>query len=297
MRLGRYAVAVILAACTALGAEGGGETRAVTYGPGRQLCTLANKAVNESSGMACGWVNEGVFWTNNDSGDKPRVYAFSTEGKDLGTFTLAGATARDWEDMASFRVGKTGYLLLADVGDNGRRRKSCTLYIAREPALSGADKATSHELKLEQTIVFKYEDGPHDCESVAIDPTGRTIYLVSKDAGRLTRVYELAVPKRTDGKVQVARAVATLKLRWATAMDISRDGRHAVVCTYTDAFEYTRQEGETWARAFAHEARTVKLPRRRQGESICYGRDGKTLYLTSEKVPTPLIEVPVAGAR
>jgi hypothetical protein len=35
------------------------------------------------------------------------------------------------------------------------------------------------------------------------------------------------------------------------------------------------------------------MPRRRQGESICYGPDGKTLYLTSEQLPTPLWEVPV----
>jgi len=41
------------------------------------------------------------------------------------------------------------------------------------------------------------------------------------------------------------------------------------------------------------------MPRRVQGESICYGPDGKTLYLTSEckgkdpANPAPLLEVPV----
>jgi hypothetical protein len=34
------------------------------------------------------------------------------------------------------------------------------------------------------------------------------------------------------------------------------------------------------------------MPLRRQGESICYGPDGRSLYLTSEKLPTPLIEIP-----
>lgn len=32
---------------------------------------------------------------------------------------------------------------------------------------------------------------------------------------------------------------------------------------------------------------------RAQGESIAYGPDGESLYLASEKVPTPLLEVPV----
>jgi hypothetical protein len=36
------------------------------------------------------------------------------------------------------------------------------------------------------------------------------------------------------------------------------------------------------------------MPQRRQGETVCYGPDGKTLYLTSEFAPTPLFEVPVA---
>ena len=39
--------------------------------------------------------------------------------------------------------------------------------------------------------------------------------------------------------------------------------------------------------------REIGMPLRIQGESICYGPDGKTLYLTSEKLPTPLWEVPV----
>ncbi len=34
------------------------------------------------------------------------------------------------------------------------------------------------------------------------------------------------------------------------------------------------------------------MPQRNQGESVCYGADGRTLYLTSEFAPTPLLEVP-----
>ena len=32
----------------------------------------------------------------------------------------------------------------------------------------------------------------------------------------------------------------------------------------------------------------VTMPIRRQGESICYAADGHSLYLTSERQPTPL---------
>jgi hypothetical protein len=75
-------------------------------------------------------------------------------------------------------------------------------------------------------------------------------------------------------------------------MDISADGLRAVVLTYGPAFEYVRAGGEKWSAAFRRPGRKLWMPGRRQGESICYGPDGKTLYLTSEKLPTPLLEVP-----
>ena len=90
-----------------------------------------------------------------------------------------------------------------------------------------------------------------------------------------------------------ARKIATLKIPPATAMDVSPDGRRAVVLTYANAYEYARGEKEDWAAAFSRRPCEIVVPPRRQGESICYGVDGKTLYLTSEKLPTPLIEVPV----
>ena len=88
--------------------------------------------------------------------------------------------------------------------------------------------------------------------------------------------------------------MATLKIRTTSAMDISPDGLRAVVLTYGSAYEYVRGPKETWAQGFSRQPRELRMPRRQQGESICYGHDGKSLYLTSEKVPTPLLEVPVA---
>jgi len=60
---------------------------------------------------------------------------------------------------------------------------------------------------------------------------------------------------------------------------------------YGNAYEYRREPAEDWKAAFARQPRTIQMPARAQGESICYGPDGQTLYLTSEKTPTPLLEV------
>jgi hypothetical protein len=259
----------------------------IRYGRGVRLARLANPKITESSGLAPSRRHKGVLWTHNDSGDRPRVFAVSLAGKNLGAYTVKGAKARDWEDMASFVTEAGSFLLLADVGDNDRRRKSCHLYIAGEPRKVGG-KRRSGSMKLRMTIEFTYEDGPRDCEAVAVDPVEKAIYLVSKGPGRKSTVYRLPLPAQPPAGAMVAKPVATLGMIQVTAMDISPDGLRAVVATYLDAFEYARLPGETWVQAFGRQPRRIGLPLRRQGESICYGSDGTTLFLTSERTPTPL---------
>lgn len=265
----------------------------IQYGAGRQIARLANRQIHESSGLACSRRTSGVFWTHNDSGDGPVLYAFDTKGSHLASLRLQGAQARDWEDMASFRRGGKSYLLVGDIGDNRGRRASCTIYVVAEPAVNPRTPNATGRLKPLWVIRFRYEGGPVNCEAVGIDPTDGTILLVSKEAALSCKVYALPWPKKPTAAVRVAKAIAELAVPIVTAMDISPDGRRAVVLTYLHACEFVRGPGETWSEAFSRRPRLIPMPPRRQGESICYGPDGKTLYLTSEKLPTPLIEVPV----
>jgi hypothetical protein len=287
----------------------------VEYAPGRELCRLENPEITESSGVALGRANDGVFWTHNDSGDEPRLFAFDIEGRDLGVFTVTGASHGDWEDVASFSDGKRGYIVIADVGDNLARREECRIYVVEEPRVEGpraesvdaeqpsaAPQERGRAADVVQTIRFTYEDGPRDCESVAVDVEARTVYLVDKVMRLRCKVYALPIPERETEEPSVAKAVATVNVPAATAMDMSPDGRRAVVLTYLDACEYVRAPDETWAEAFARPPRVIRMPFRAQGEGICYGSDGETLYLTSEvamsgDVACPLLEVPVVKHR
>src|SRR4051812_36986774 len=63
-----------------------------------QIATLEDRAVTESSGVVASRLNPGLFWTHNDSGDGPFVYAFDHEGRRRGVWRVEGAQARDWED-------------------------------------------------------------------------------------------------------------------------------------------------------------------------------------------------------
>lgn len=280
-----------IAQATAIEAADPGET--VRYGPGRKLGQLANDAIAESSGMACCRHTPGVFWTHNDSGDAARIYAFNSQGEDLGTCLLAGARARDWEDMASFTLGRKHYLLLGDTGDNYLRADVHHLYLIEEPPFDPRRGTVAQSVPVTHTISYRYEDGRHNCESVAVDSTNKTILLVAKELGSQCNVYALSWPVKDSDQPLVARKIATLKIPPTTGMDVSPDGRRAVVLTYGSAYEYRRGVQEDWATALARPPQVITLPSRRKGEAICYGVDGKTLYLTSEAVPAPLFQVPV----
>jgi hypothetical protein len=267
---------------------------ALQYGRPRELSQLKDDRINESSGIAASIRYRDAFWTHNDSGDSARIFLISKEGRTLAVAGIKGASAVDWEDIASFKLGGEDYILIADAGNNRTRRESFVLYIIREPVINvhlEGEEAPEIEVEPDLEISFHYEDRAHDCEAVALDPAESMIYLVTKDSEEC-KVYSMPIPPKESTAPNIAKFVAPLGIRNATALDISPDGRRAVVLTYDDVYEFSRSNGETWAQAFSREPRLIKAPVREQGEAVCYGSDGKSLYLTSEKARQPLWEIP-----
>ncbi len=284
-RLREALAAIAILACQTVNAEDG---NAAGVRPvkllAKQVATLENIDILESSGLAASRQTPGLFWTHNDSGDGPRLFAFNTSGRDQGVVSLSGIQAVDWEDIASFRRDNRGWLLVADVGDNARRRETCQLHVLPEPTL----RATA--AKVHTTINFRYASGPRDCEAVGLDVSTNTALLVSKSILN-TEVSAIKLLPTPNNEILVAHAIATISVPLATALDLSPDGTKAIVLTYADAYEFQRRRDESWASAFKRKPQVVKMPPRKQGESICYGPDGRCLYLTSERRPTPLWKV------
>src|SRR6476619_1233791 len=87
------------------------------YGPPATIATIKEKSIAESSGLVASRTTPGAYWTHNDSGDGPFIYAFNTRGDSLGIFRVTGAQAFDWEDMASGPGpdANKSYLYLGDI--------------------------------------------------------------------------------------------------------------------------------------------------------------------------------------
>lgn len=246
------------------------------------FCELLDEDVSESSGVAPSMIQDDVYYTHNDSGDKPRFFRFNVFGTVTGVYTLKGAKAIDWEDMASARVKGKNYLFFGDIGDNLRKRDHVTVYRVKEPTVGGVNKVA-----VDETYRFKYPDGAHDCEALFVTSDG-AVWLVTKESVGESRVYTA----RASGTNAIESLALVGKVRTdtrgfggklVTGADLSADARHIMLRTYTGALEFAvPKQFRDWV---SQPPTRVKTATEKQGEAICYSRDGRSLVTTSEYVP------------
>ena len=256
---------------------------------------LQSAALNESSGVAISTLDPQIVWTHNDSGDIPRLFAFTRGGQWIAELKLQGAAAVDWEDMCSFQRDGKSYLAVGDVGDNLRKRTSVVIYILEEPPLL-PDPPLPKQLAIAdfERIEIQFSSGAVNCESLAYDPLEDRFLLATKELLRC-RLYSLAAQPNPQGAVVVASHSLSLGVPLVTAADISSDGRWLVLATYGPACLLRRGQCGRWD-ASEGAVQILELPARKQGESICFADENAQLLLTSEFAPTPLWSIPFEGA-
>jgi hypothetical protein len=256
---------------------------------------LTSPAVTEASGLAASPSAEGFLWMVNDSGGSPEIHLAATDGTPRGAMTVADAVNKDWEDLAAFTVSGNHCLLIADTGDNASTRENCTLYIVREPTLPAVGEALSGKVPILWQITFSYEDGPRDCESVAVDAENAKVILVCKRT-EPPGVYELPL---LPAKNAIARKIGTTATKapgivsipfanQPTGLDISACNRMAAIVTYYGVFLFRRGEKETWTDAFGKNPEHLGGHRLQQAESVAFSRDGASIFAVSEKVSSPI---------
>lgn len=201
--------------------------------------------LHESSGIAVSRRQDGILWTHNDSGDENRLYAIDLTGEVLATFLVRDATNIDWEDIALGPCPRVPRecLYIADTGDNLRRRESVSIYIVPEPDVRRDRPSDSQETEPASKVDFRYEDGPHDVEAMAVGPSG-DILLVSKGQRSPIKAYQLLRDDLFNSPL-VARLKNDPGLRalqtsasWVTGAAFSPSGDRVVVRTYTELFFY-----------------------------------------------------------
>lgn len=265
---------------------------------------LASDDIMEASGMQASHARAGDFFVHNDEGE-PVLYAIDESGADLGSITIVPAKNKDWEDLTSVPVADGRWLVVGDIGDNKAKRKSVKLYFVEEPTTGKHDRY-SGRVDLKHTLRLTYPDGPRDCESLAYDPVGNQILLLSKrdkPAGLYSVDLETALTE-AEADLKFLGTIAKLRpptsndrfkfggrtdfISQPTGFDISTDGSEAAVITYRSLYRFRRNPGEDMLSVLQRKPDEVVGPPAVQNEAISYSVDGRAIYVTTEKKPAPV---------
>ena len=293
-----YSCLIVLAFCCSAGCFGDEVTSVA-----KELCIVQDPQILEASGLAICRTMENAVWMHNDSGDTPRLFLVGLDGATIGIVNVKGVTANDWEDVCSFEINGQSWLLVGDIGDNAHQRSvkspACQLLLLKEPTLKVSEsgtKVTEVSIDVTRTVEFQFPDGPHDCESLAVDTINNTILLVTKSAPNKCAMYSLPLTLTGGKETLKAEHVTPISATFATAMDLSTDGRRLAIVNMWGGVMLTRKDAQkdSWADASMNGLTTLSLPKRKQGESVCFATDGNSLLLNSEGASQPLWQIKIA---
>jgi hypothetical protein len=256
--------------------------------------------VVESSGLAASLCQPDVFWTHNDAGDDAFLFAMSETGKNLGTYRVANAQNDDWEDIASYKAADgTCYLYIGDIGNNKLDRSKLVVYRVKEPVIGPTGQSSNRKNPLPtspaEAGLFKYQDTPHNAESLLVQPLTGDVYVLSKRLDGPSLVFKFA-PQFGMQQPVVAMKMGEVSLPavpngLVTGGAISPDAKRVIVCDYSSGYELTLNGSAGFDEIWKSKPVPVDLGERKHGEAVTYAPDGKAIFGTNEGKKAEIFEL------
>lgn len=188
------------------------------------VCQLPAE-ISESSGL---WVEAtDRFWTHNDSGDDPVLYAFDSSGLLVHQLFLPSATNVDWEDLAFDYAGR---MFIGDFGNNSQQRTDLKIHIVPWPLDTTG--------LIPGVLAFSYPDQVTFPSLANFDMEGfffrnDSLYLFSKNKITNTTGYSKVYRLPADTGTYVAELLDSIHTGSpVTAADISPSGQRVVLLCY-----------------------------------------------------------------
>jgi hypothetical protein len=265
-----------------------------SYGPAEQAGKITSAALNALSGIGSSRRNTGVIYVHNDR-NVAQFFAVSEAGALLGTFNLTGASVEDIEDMAVAHCPSGNCVYLADVGGNISPRTQFAVVRAPEPEVRVDMPGGTTSIAAER-LVFSYPDNAnHNAESILVDPSSDTIYVITKvAAGMPSTVYKL--PATFGGAALTAEKVVDLTVPKSTDREAVSASAHPcapafLLRTYNTLYEFRAAPGTTLEAAFSATPTVVPAATETQGEGVAYRADGRGYFTTTEGSQPPINRV------
>jgi hypothetical protein len=270
-----------------------------------RVAVLEDKRIKESSGLCRSGRDPNVFWTLNDSGGEPCVFAIDRAGATRAKVRVRDAANFDWEDLALGKDEKgEPALFVGDIGDNFQMRPTIQVYQISEPVIVEAGKPVDETQSAESQIWrVNYPDGKHNAESLLVHPLTNRLHILTKSDDGKSALYAFPEVLQKDKSMTLIKIV---DLQFpplvragkrpsdncmTTGAGFSSDGRRLVVATYSSLYEWALPEGMLLEKALQQSPTRIEPQLVSQVEGVCYDADNKTIWFTSERLPTPLMRV------
>lgn len=287
------------------------------FGAGVVSGQVQNARLKEISGLVASRVHPGVYWTHNDSGGTPAVFALRTDGTDLGGYGFVGAKATDWEDIAvGPKKGAAGsYIYAGDIGDNaaelplgagGTPRDKVTIYRVAEPnPLLPLPGGVITEVEHFDLV---YPNGPEDAEAMFVDPVSGDLFIITKSPIGRSRIVSAPAASMVNGAtitlndfgvkqiVPVVNPSSTFPGTFVTGADISVDGSLILVRTYQAVMAFSRAAGQSVPEALKGASCNAPQTNETQGESVAIAADMSRYLTISEGVAQPINSFSISAA-
>jgi len=255
------------------------------------LITNLPSFIIESSGLEITQNDNNIlFWTLEDSGSVPELYAFDEDGDLLHTLEVQSLSNRDWEELA---MDEAGNLYIADIGDNSNNYDELYIHKINSQDLINSDE--EFEVDPEHSITFVYETPPNETEdrlnAEALIAFTDSLYIFTKyhtdgdaDPGK-TSLYRLPTPSEATTDVLTAEFLGNFQTfddivnGEITSVDISPDLKKVALLSYTNIWIFYNFEGRDF---LGGDVVSIALEPCKKREAICFLNNCE-LYITNEK--------------
>ena len=277
--------AVIVSGCAGESPERQpGQVLLATAAAGAPACRVVDAGrplpaeARESSGLARSRRDPSIFWTHNDAGNEPVLFAVNAGGALAGTVRVEGATLEDWEDIAAGPCGSGHCLYVGDIGDNDAARSSITVYRIEEPAPEAGAAGPVTPMRA------RYAGGARDAEALFV--LGDRVHIVTKGRTGPIELYRYPSEGVASGAATLEKLGELLPAPKSstdrvTAAAASPDGRWVGIRTYRTLHLYRAAAlvgGGAQRAAITMDLRALKEAK---GEGLEIADDG-TVWLSSE---------------